>query len=237
MIVLPSLLLAVLSGRDVDYIVVDIRTRNVIKQDWPDAEKAIPVGSLVKPFLALAASGPFPEFVCHGSADHCWLARGHGKIGFREALAGSCNAYFLQLARGVDAGALAIVAQKFGIPPPDSVAPEARIGLGRDWQIPPIALARAYCELAARSAEPRVAEVLSGLKLAAESGTASAIGRGALAKTGTAPSANRKHAGDGFTMILAPADDPRVAILVRVHGVPGAVAAKSAAAVLRREVP
>ena len=226
-----------LHAADVNYITIDVRTRQVVKQDWPDADKPIPVGSLVKPFTALASNGSFPEFVCKGAIDHCWLAKGHGSIAFRDALANSCNAYFLQLARDVDAHSLAVVAAKFGIPPPDLDTPEVRIGLGRDWQISPLALTRAYCELTSRSAEPRVAEILAGLKLAAESGTASAIGRGALAKTGTAPCvAQRKHKGDGFTLVLAPSDAPRIAILVRVHGVPGAEAAKSAAIILHREL-
>jgi cell division protein FtsI/penicillin-binding protein 2 len=224
------------NAADVNYLIVDVRTRQVVKQDWPDADKPIPVGSLVKPFTALAANRPFPEFICNGTPDRCWLAAGHGRIGFRDALANSCNAYFLQLARSVDAHSLSVVAAKFGIPPPDLETPEARIGLGRDWQISPIALTRAYCELTARSVEPRVAEILAGLKLAAESGTASAIGRGALAKTGTAPCvAQRRHKGDGFTIVLEPADAPRIAILVRVHGVPGAEAAKSAGVLLHQE--
>jgi cell division protein FtsI/penicillin-binding protein 2 len=230
------LLTSALHAADVNYLVVDIRTRQILTQDWPDADKPIPVGSLVKPFLALAASGPFPTLDCHGSVDHCWLRKGHGRIGFRDALANSCNAYFLQLARDVDAHSLAVVAQKFGIPPPDLETPEARIGLGRDWRISPLALTLAYCELTSRSAEPRLAEILAGLKQASASGTASAIGGNALAKTGTAPCiAQRKHKGDGFTMVLYPAAAPRLAILVRVHGVPGAEAAKSAAIILKRE--
>jgi cell division protein FtsI/penicillin-binding protein 2 len=234
---LTLVLAAAIPTTDVNYILVDVRTRQVLKQDWPDAGKSIPVGSLVKPFTALASKGPYPEFVCHGIADQCWLAKGHGRLQFREALAHSCNAYFLQLARSVDPTTLAVVATKFGIPLPDADTPEARIGLGKDWQISPLALTRAYCELTARSSEPRVAEILAGLKLAAESGTASAIGRGALAKTGTAPCvAQRKHVGDGFTIVLAPADAPRIAILVRVHGVPGAEAAKSAAVILKNEL-
>jgi len=223
-------LLALVLVADVNYVVVDVHTRQVLKQDWPDAETPIPVGSLVKPFAALAARGPFPEFVCHGAIDRCWLQKGHGPEHFRDALANSCNAYFLELAKNVDAHSLEVVAAKFSIPPPMADTPEARIGLGRDWRIAPVALARAYCELTSRAAEPRVADILAGMKQAAESGTASAIGRGALAKTGTAPCvAQRKHKGDGFTIILEPADAPRIAILVRVHGVPGAEAAKSAA--------
>jgi len=218
----------------VNYLIVDVRTREVVRSEWPDLETPVPAGSLVKPFTALAWAGEFPEFTCKGRPDGCWLGRGHGRLRFREALAVSCNAYFLNLAEGVNAAALEVVASKYGIPAPESDRAETRIGLGPDWRIPPLALARAYCELAERAPEPRVAEILAGLARAAQSGTASAIGRGAMAKTGTAPCvAERRHAGDGFTMILDPAEAPRMAILVRVHGVPGAEAAKSAARILR----
>jgi cell division protein FtsI/penicillin-binding protein 2 len=195
----------------------------------------VPVGSLVKPFLALAYGGEFPEFVCKGAADRCWLTRGHGKLGFEDALAQSCNAYFLNLARGVDHATLSVTAAKFGIPPPGSDLAEARIGLGTDWRIPPLALARAYAELASRAGEARVDEILAGLRKAAESGTAKALGRGVLAKTGTAACvAERRDAGDGFAVVLEPAEAPRVTLLVRVHGAPGAEAAKSAARIVRR---
>jgi len=228
-----------LPAADVNYIVVDVRTREVVKQDWPDAEKPIPVGSLVKPFTALASKGPFPEFVCNGSVDRCWFQKGHGQEQFRDALANSCNAYFLELAKNVDAHSLAVVAAKFGISAPMADTPDARIGLGKDWQVSPIALTRAYCELTSRATEPRVAVILAGMRQATESGTASAIGlglngRSALAKTGTAPCvAQRKHKGDGFTIVLEPAALPPIAILVRVHGVPGAEAAKFAAVLER----
>jgi len=187
----------------------------------------------VKPFTALAYDRPFPEFVCTGKASRCWLPKGHGREGFRTALAQSCNAYFLNLARDVDTDRLAVTAAKFGIPGPHGERAEDRIGLGDAWRIPPIALVNAYAELAARHEESRVAEILSGMELAAQSGTAKAIGNNALAKTGTAPCiANRKHAGDGFSIALAPAVAPRIALLVRVHGVTGAEAAKSASRIL-----
>lgn len=234
-LVLHALLAASLGGADVNYVAIDLRTHEVTAREWADADAPIPVGSLVKPFTALAYSGEFPEFVCKGSASRCWLARGHGRMAFREALANSCNAYFLNLARDVHPETLAVVAAKFGIPPPSDDAAETRIGLGKAWRISPMALARAYGELAARASEPRVAEILAGLKLAAESGTAKALGRGVLAKTGTAPCvAARRHAGDGFAMVLDPPEAPRIVVLVRVHGAPGSEAAKTAALVLRR---
>ena len=67
--------------------------------------------------------------------------------------------------------------------------------------------------------------------MAARSGTAAAVsrelqGRGALAKTGTAPCIHRQKApGDGLAMVMVPADHPRLALLVRVHGKPGSEAA------------
>jgi cell division protein FtsI/penicillin-binding protein 2 len=224
-------------GAELNYLVIDVRTHQVVASRWPDAESPIPVGSLVKPFTALAFGRPYPDFNCRGERDHCWLARGHGQVGFRDALAQSCNAYFLDLARGVDAHSLAVVAASFGIPAPLRETPETRIGLGDGWRIPPLALLRAYVELSARRTEPKVAQILTGLERAAAIGTAAALGRESsipvFAKTGTAPCiAKQKHAGDGFVVVLDPADSPRLAILVRVHGVPGAEAAKSAARIL-----
>ena len=223
---------------ELNYLIVDARTRAVVASRWPDADTPIPVGSLVKPFLALAYSGPFPEFDCKGTASACWRRQGHGRLRFAEALAQSCNAYFLNLARQVNTDALRVTAAKFAIPPPSAQTPEGRIGLGDAWRIAPLALTRAYLELAARRGEPHVDEILSGLALAARHGTASAIGAGALAKTGTAECAGRKDvprkdSGDGFALVLDPAEAPRVALLVRVHNVPGAEASKIAARMLR----
>src|SRR5579862_551116 len=159
---------------EVNFLRLDLRTREVIERNWPDAETPVPVGSLVKPFVALAYSGEWPEFFCDGK--HCWLRRGHGRLRFREALAQSCNAYFLNLARGVDSQMLGVMAAKFGMGAPSEDTVEARIGLGTGWKVSPLELTRAYGELVARAGEPRVNEILDGLRLAAETGTAKAIG-------------------------------------------------------------
>ena len=138
------LVASIASTNDVDYLAIDVRDRHVIEQHWADPSAPIPVGSLVKPFTALAYGGDYPEFICRGAADGCWLAHGHGRLKFRDAVARSCNAYFLNLARAIDPTTLAVVASKFGIPAPSADTAQARIGLGKDWAIPPIALARAY---------------------------------------------------------------------------------------------
>lgn len=225
---IPLLALAI-AAPHADFLKLDVRTRQVIEQHWTGVETPVPVGSLVKPFLALAYAGDWPEFRCTGA--HCWNRRGHGVLQFRQALAQSCNEYFLNLARSVDRDTLAVVAQKFAIPAPDNDSPEARIGLGDAWKISPLALARAYAELVDRSSEPRVREILDGLALAAQSGTARVIGRGRLAKTGTAECmATPKDAGDGFALVI---DSGKTILLVHVHGTTGAAAAKIAARILR----
>jgi hypothetical protein len=56
----------------------------------------------------------------------------------------------------------------------------------------------------------------------------------ALAKTGTAVCSHRpRGAADGFTVVLYPAAQPRLLLLVRVHGITGAQSAAVAGAMLR----
>ena len=176
---------------------VDVPARSEVARSWPDLRRPVPPGSLLKPFAALAyAEGHgfrYPEFVCRGAADGCWLRRGHGRIGITQAVEFSCNAYFRQLS------------------------------------------ARAYLNLVAQSDEPGVEPLLRGMALSTQAGKASAIGRAlggraALSKTGTAPCVHAPRApGDGYVVVLYPAESPRWVLLVRVHGVPGAEAAKTAA--------
>jgi hypothetical protein len=208
---------------EVNYLILDVHTREVLAERWPGIETPVPVGSLVKPFTALAYGKEFPELECNGR-----------RMKFAQALAESCNAYFLNLARNVTSEALTAVTAKYLLPAPRVISPETLIGLGKDWRIPPIALARAYAELSQRSGEMAVASILQGLSRGARAGTSAAIGPGALAKTGTAPCVEKiHHSGDGYSLVLEPADAPRIALLVRVHNVPGSEAAKTAAQILR----
>jgi cell division protein FtsI/penicillin-binding protein 2 len=104
----------------------------------------------------------------------------------------------------------------------------------------PLALARAYLELAHSTRDPVTAPVLQGMALSAKKGTASAAGlelhgMPAFAKTGTAPCMHRKKApGDGFALVMFPADHPRAVLLVRVHGRPGFIAAGVAGKMIAR---
>jgi cell division protein FtsI/penicillin-binding protein 2 len=85
-----------------------------------------------------------------------------------------------------------------------------------------------------------VSQVLDGMAESAQHGTGAEVHRAfpfpdALAKTGTAVCTHSGRApGDGFTVVLTPADNPQLLLMVRVHGVPGAQAAKTAGQMLRR---
>jgi cell division protein FtsI/penicillin-binding protein 2 len=205
---------------------MDLRTGAMIQQGWRDAS---PVGSLIKPFTALAYAAShdykYPDLVC--APGNCWLPAGHGRVSIREAVAYSCNAYFAKLVSDVRAEDLAAVMRRFGLDPlPSTAGADAFIGLGDTWRVKPQDLLRAYGELASRSAEPGVTELLEGMALSGRSGTGRAAGDGWLMKTGTAPCVHAHRAtGDGYALGMYPARHPQRAVLVRLHGGTGAEAA------------
>jgi len=223
----------------VSYLLTEYGSGREIGSRWMHVMDPVPVGSLVKPFTALAYGETFgfqfPAYACMGAAGHCWLPQGHGRMELSSAIAHSCNAYFLKLAERVTPEALEGVVQRFGLSAPDAeVGAAALIGLGTGWRISPFAISRAYSELTARSSDPGVSEILAGMALSARSGTGRGAGPGAYVKTGTAPCVHEsKERGDGYVAAVYPIETPRFNLLVRVHGVPGARAAYVAHALMR----
>lgn len=202
------------------YRLVDAGSGEVVAQHWEEAERSIPVGSLVKPFLAFSVPG-MVRFRCDGR--RCWDVRGHGDLDLKHAIAFSCNAYFLRLAAQYRGEPLAIV-------PPDDVQPETLIGLGQHWRVSAAELAEAYRALLGRA---DAAEIREGMRLAAQVGTGKLMRADALIKTGTAPCSHRARApGDGFALVAYPAGSPRYILLVRVHGTTGSHAARTAGEML-----
>jgi cell division protein FtsI/penicillin-binding protein 2 len=255
-------------SRRIDYLLMDPRTGKPIAMRWPHVDAPIPAGSLLKPFVALAyaelhaeaalpvlfSDSRFPVVVCHGRSDGCWRRAGHGSMSLEHALALSCNAYFLALARSIYAAgisgteALELIRTRYGLPAlPAPATPANLIGLSPGWRIPPLTLAHAYAALAVGTTPlPNsyvAARLLAGLKQATEGGTASRVGPhagGVLAKTGTAPCISEPWPnpepcianGDGLVILLAPADAPRLLLLVRQRGTTGARAAEVAGRML-----
>lgn len=231
--------------RGISFLLLDMRTGDVLASRWDHPENPIPLGSLVKPFAALAYGQKhnfvYPIHTCRGTASGCWRPGGHGSIGLSSAIAYSCNSYFRVLTADLSRRDVVATATRFGIETPDPESSGVEFaGLGSSWKISPMRLARAYIELSRDRERIGVTQIIEGMSESARRGTASEVDRAlsfpdALAKTGTASCTHSRHApGDGFTVALYPADDPQVLLLVRVHGVPGAQAARTAGRMLHR---
>lgn len=232
---------------DISYILLDA-SANVVAERWPatsgSAPSPVSPGSLVKPFLAVAYGeqhrNVFPTVRCLGTQSHCWLPRGHGALGLEDAIAQSCNAYFLKLATVLDRERAAQTFARYGLNGPSAGASDASlVGLEAAWKEQPLTLARAYLALQKEERLPTQSRVVKGMLDSAAHGTArevdAALGENAaLAKTGTAACSHTPQASaDGFAVVLYPAAQPRLLLLARVHGVTGAESAKIAGAMLR----
>jgi cell division protein FtsI/penicillin-binding protein 2 len=226
------------------FLLIEAPTGRTLASHWDNVDAPIPLGSLVKPFTALAYGEGhafvYPQHICRGTATGCWLPRGHGAIDLPTAIAYSCNSYFRALTEKMTDDDVLPTALRYGLDPPapGAVGP-VLAGLGSRWPISPRRMAHAYLELVRRRDQPGVRQILAGMAQSAEKGTGAAVDRAlpfpnALVKTGTAPCTHADRApGDGFALVMAPSDDPQILLMVRVHGVPGAQAAKIAGQMLR----
>jgi len=232
-------------SRDISFLLLDADTGRVLASRWDHLDMPIPMGSLVKPFTALAYGEQrefqYPTHRCRGTATGCWLPRGHGEVDLTAAVAHSCNSYFRMLTAELNATEVTPIALRFGLEPPprDAVGPQLA-GLGNHWHTSPLRMSRAYLELVRRRNQPGVDQILDGMAESARHGTGAEVRRdlpfsSVLVKTGTAVCTHaRPGAGDGFVVALTPGDQPQFLLMVRVHGVPGAQAAKIAGQMLRR---
>jgi hypothetical protein len=191
---------------------------------WPGHLQPVNLGSLLKPFLALAFAAThsaFPKVTCHGARDRCWRTHGHGEQDVVGALAHSCNAYFLRLSGLIDRAALDATCLTYGLAlPARTLRPDDLMGLGAGWRNSPMAAAQAFARLTD-------ATVLRGMAQCAVSGTAKNVGIACYAKTGTAPCSHTpRAAGDGYIAVLYPVGQPRRVLLLQHHGTTGAEACR-----------
>jgi hypothetical protein len=228
----------------ISFLLIDVPSGRVLASRWDNPAAPIPLGSLVKPFSALAYGEHhaflFPTHLCHGTSTGCWRPRGHGAVDLPTAIAYSCNSYFRILTESMTAADVAPTAISFGLEPPaPGTAGPVLAGLGNRWLISPLSMAHAYLELARRRDQPGVRQILAGMAQSAEKGTGAEVDRAlpfpdALVKTGTAPCTHANRApGDGFAIVMTPSGDPQILLMVRVHGVPGAQSARIAGQMLR----
>lgn len=146
-----------LEGRPGLLVVADLRTGQVLRRvDRRTRPGAVPVGSLLKPFLLLAweaahpGSSPPRAYCAPGGPPACWDRRGHGVVDLERALAVSCNAYFRRLSEEVDDAGFRQVLAGFGLHPevrgaePGWSPVETRLGRGSALRFPPQAMLQAY---------------------------------------------------------------------------------------------
>jgi len=232
-------------SHDISFLLLDAHTGRVLASRWDNPDKPIPMGSLLKPFAALAYGAQhdyrYPNHTCRGTSTGCWLPRGHGDVDLTTAIEHSCNSYFRMLTADLAAADMAPTAARFGLDRPSQEASGGELaGLGTRWRTSPVSVAHAYVDLVHERQQPGVRQILDGMALSARHGTGAQVLRAfpvpeVLVKTGTATCTHSRHApGDGFSVVLVPADDPQILLLVRVHGVPGAQAARTAGQMLRR---
>src|SRR5215467_279249 len=72
---------------NISYLLLD-EHGDITAERWERPEREIPVGSLIKPFIAVAygrTHRSFPKFHCAGGKT-CWLPRGHGTLDVRAAI-------------------------------------------------------------------------------------------------------------------------------------------------------
>jgi cell division protein FtsI/penicillin-binding protein 2 len=230
---------------NVSFLLLDAHTGQLLASRWEQADVPVPLGSLTKPFAALAYGEQhefhYPAHTCRGSETGCWRPGGHGDVDLTSAIAFSCNSYFRFLTFGLTAAEVLPTARQFGLDPPDSSTHGGEFaGLGTRWRISPLRMAHAYVELLGERQRPAVHQILAGMQQSGLRGTGAEVDRAlqsetALVKTGTAACTHSRAApGDGFVVALVPAEDPRLLLMVRVHGVPGSVTAKTAGQMLRR---
>ena len=229
----------------ISYLLFDARTQVLLSSRWEDSQRPIALGSLVKPFTALAYAQAhnfqYPTHICKGEASGCWQIHPHGQLDIVSAVAVSCNSYFRALAANLKGEQLLPTANSFGLDPPNpDLTGESLMGLGEQWRISPLRMARAYLEFYRRRDQPGVRELLAGMAQSAQRGTGASVGRAikhsdALVKTGTAPCTHTPSApADGFVIALVPASQPEILLMIRVHGVAGAKAAFTAGRMLKR---
>ncbi|HTT20822.1 MAG TPA: penicillin-binding transpeptidase domain-containing protein [Candidatus Sulfotelmatobacter sp.] len=229
----------------ISFLLLDAHTGQLLASRWEQPNAPVPLGSLAKPFTAIAYGQQhefqYPTHICRGSESGCWRPGGHGNVDLSSAIAFSCNSYFRFLTTGLNSVDVASTATHFGLDLPDRAIRGAELaGIGTRWRISPVHMAQAYVELVHTRQDPTIAQILLGMERSAQHGTGAELGRAlrsqrALVKTGTAACTHLQRApGDGFAIALIPAEDPRLLLLVRVHGVPGSIAARAAGQMLHR---
>jgi SpoIID/LytB domain protein len=243
------------------YLIVALPSRRVVTQARPDVLAArIAPGSVIKIATLIAAMeqgvvDDSTRIACRrtvtvdGRILTCVHPDVHRPLAASEALGYSCNTFFAAVAQRISRSALDDVLLRMGLAPSGGGSPTALVALGlAGVGATARGLLDAFIKVTGpasvfRMSDRTRATVMSGLRMAAATGTASAFGEAgmtALAKTGTAQTAGGTY--HGVVVATFPDPTPAYAIVVVVPGGAGsdaaaaAVEAVKAAGIARRGV-
>lgn len=220
-------------------------------------------GSLFKLAIAFAAlrSGSFDRSYTYscagkdtiaGGVQWCWNHHGHATIGFRQAIALSCNLYFRHVARMLTTNQIAQAARSIGMMPADADAAGTLNAindstlLGNAFAVSPERMLQVALALGTRGrlspggldlSGAAYRPLYDGLRECARTGTGKEAWSPRFSvggKTGTSEVPGAPHRTIGWFIGFAPFDRPKYAVVVMYRGARGAEAATLARKALEK---
>jgi len=244
---LPRPVVAELAAREGAALVLDFRSRAVVAQYGSAAalDERHATGSAIKPLVALlalesGAIGPDMEVLCRRQSGPLGCSHPAALLPYRlqDALVFSCNYFFAEVGRRVGRARLEEGFRRIGLQIEASGPALAATGAA-GVRASPRQLLALMMDLAAgrlRFHSEHTALVKSALARAVRNGTAKAASVPGLAiagKTGTAAWPGTPYRNSGWFVGWAPADEPRLALVVWVKTGEGKQAAALAGQILR----
>jgi len=209
------------------------KSKSEIYGDIELAHQLFLPGSVMKLLVAEAGlESAYPHFECKGRLFiggkrlRCWTGKGHGALELPQALALSCNLYFIQWAQSLGVEKLLKTTQEYflissglrnKIQENDLNLARFAIGDFPEFKVSPQAMADFWKRYLKKLETPPYAAVRQGLLRAVEEGTAR---KGQvphlmiLAKTGTADALSSQIKTHGWFLGAAPALHPRFAVVI-----------------------
>jgi len=244
---LPQPVVAELAAREGAALVLDFRSRAVVAQYGSAAalDERHATGSAIKPLVALlalesGAIGPDMEVLCRRQSGPLGCSHPAALLPYRlqDALVFSCNYFFAEVGRRVGRARLEEGFRRIGLQvetsDPALAATGAAVVRASPRQLLALMMDLAAGRLPFRS--EHTALVKSAMTKAVRDGTAKAASVAGLAiagKTGTAAWPGLRYRNSGWFVGWAPADEPRLALVVWVKTGEGKQAAALAGHILR----
>lgn len=211
------------------FIVMDLKTDEILYIENEEYSNTLLYpGSLLKPFTMLSVINNQVSYNCTGWTDlnsRCWSRENHGNLNIEEALAYSCNSFFLQYLNGRLNLSLFHKTLSYylefqgGFSVNDYI--QESIGLGRAIKVTPINMLKAYNKLY-REMPEGIETIRQGMKEATYYGTAKTLSEeygiiDAAAKTGTSYRITENgvdwRSNTGWFLLIYPGDSPRYSCL------------------------